>query len=87
MCFFLVEAHSGIDNSAILLKSTYQFKGPLTEKYVLQQLRGQFDVMPRYFSSRNGEIDFVLQCGMEIIPVETKGGEDKKVPFVFVRIS
>ena len=40
MCFFLVEAHSGIDNSAILLKSTYQFKGPLTEKYVLQQLRG-----------------------------------------------
>ena len=77
---------AGIDNSAILLKSTYQFKGPLTEKYFLQQLRGQFDVMPRYFSSRNGEIDFVLQCGMEIIPVETKGGEDKKVPFVFVRI-
>ena len=30
MCFFLVEAHSGIDNSAILLKSTYQFKGPET---------------------------------------------------------
>ena len=73
----LLKQMAGIDNSAILLKSTYQFKGPLTENYVLQQLRGQFDVMPRYFSSRNGEIDFVLQCGMDIIPVETKGGEDK----------
>ena len=73
----LLKQMAGIDNSAILLKSTYQFKGPLTENYVLQQLRGQFDVMPRYFSSRNGEIDFVLQYGMDIIPVETKGGEDK----------
>ena len=76
----LLKQMVGIDNSAILLKSTYQFKGPLTENYVLQQLRGQFDVMPRYFSSRNGEIDFVLQCGMDIIPVETKGGEDKSAP-------
>ena len=76
----LLKQMAGVDNSAILLKSTYQFKGPLTENYVLQQLRGQFDVMPRYFSSRNGEIDFVLQCGMDIIPVETKGGEDKSAP-------
>ena len=76
----LLKQMAGIDNSAILLKSTYQFKGQLTENYVLQQLRGQFDVMPRYFSSRNGEIDFVLQCGMDIIPVETKGGEDKTAP-------
>ena len=76
----LLKQMAGIDNSAILLKSTYQFKGQLTENYVLQQLRGQFEVMPRYFSSRNGEIDFVLQCGMEIIPVETKGGEDKSAP-------
>ena len=76
----LLKQMAGIDNSAILLKATYQFKGPLTENYVLQQLRGQFDVMPRYFSSRNGEIDFVLQCGMDIIPVETKGGEDKSAP-------
>ena len=76
----LLKQMAGVDNSAILLKSTYQFKGPLTENYVLQQLRGQFEVMPRYFSNRNGEIDFLLQCGMEIIPVETKGGEDKSAP-------
>lgn len=71
---------AGIDNSAILLKADYQFKGPLTENYVLQQLRGQFPVEPRYYSDKNGEIDFVLQHGMDIIPVETKGGEEKSAP-------
>ena len=71
---------AGIDNSAILLKSDYQFKGPLTENYILQQLRGQFDVEPRYYSDKNSEIDFVLQYCTEIIPVEAKGGEDKSAP-------
>lgn len=76
----LLKSMAGIDNSAILLKNDYQFKGPLTENYVLQQLRGQFAVEPRYFSDKNGEIDFVLQNGTEIIPVEAKGGEDKSAP-------
>lgn len=69
----LLKHMAGIDNSAILLKKEYQFKGPLTENYVLQQLKGQFEVEPRYFSDKNGEIDFVIQYGTEIIPVETKG--------------
>ena len=76
----LLKHMAGIDNSAILLKSDYQFKGPLTENFVLQQLRGQFQVEPRYFSDKNGEIDFVLQYGTEIIPIEAKGGEDKSAP-------
>ncbi len=73
----LLKYMAGIDNAAILLKSNYQFKGPLTENYVLQQLRGQFEVEPRYYSDKNSEIDFVLQSGMEIIPIEVKGGEEK----------
>ena len=76
----LLKAMAGIDNSAILLKSDYQFKGPLTENYLLQQLRGQFEVQPRYYSDKNSGIDFVLQYGTEIIPVEAKGGEDKSAP-------
>lgn len=76
----LLKHMAGIDNSAILLKSDYQFKGPLTENYVLQQLRRQFTVEPRYFSDKNSEIDFVLQYGTEIIPVGAKGGEDKSAP-------
>ena len=35
---------------------------------------------PHYFSYKNQEIDFVLQNGMEIVPVEVKGGEDKSAP-------
>lgn len=76
----LLKHMAGIDNSAILLKADYQFKGPLTENYVLQQLCGQYDVAPRYFSERSGEIDFVVQYGTTIIPVEAKGGEDKSAP-------
>ncbi|MBD5527827.1 MAG: AAA family ATPase [Lachnospiraceae bacterium] len=76
----LLKHMAGIDNSAILLKTDYQFKGPLTENYILQQFHGQFTVEPRYFSDKNSEIDFVLQYGTEIIPIETKGGEDKSAP-------
>ena len=76
----LLKHMAGIDNSAILLKSDYQFKGPLTENYCLQQLRGQFEIEPHYFSDKNHEIDFVMQYGSEIIPIEVKGGEDKSAP-------
>ena len=76
----LLKQMAGIDNSAILLKSDYQFKGALTENYVLQQLRGLFDVELRYYSDKTGEIDFVLQYGTEIIPIEVKAGEDKSAP-------
>jgi hypothetical protein len=71
---------AGVDNSAVLLKSSFQFKGALTENFVLQQLKSQFDVQPRYYSNRYGEIDFILQNGQKIIPVEVKGGEDKSAP-------
>lgn len=76
----LLKHMAGVDNSAVLLKANYQFKGPLTENYVLQQLRGQFAVDACYFADKKGEIDFILQNGMEIIPVEVKGGEDKSAP-------
>lgn len=59
----ILKAMAGIDNSAILLKNDYQFKGPLTENFLLQQLRGRFEVEPRYFSDKNSEIDFILQYG------------------------
>ena len=76
----LLKHMAGIDNSAILLKSSYQFKGALTENYILQQLQGQFEIAPRYYSDKSSEIDFVLQNGTDIIPVEAKAGEDKSAP-------
>ena len=72
----LLKCMAGISNEAILLKSDYQFKGALTENFVLQQIKGSFDVEPRYFApTSTNEIDFVLQRGMGIIPVEVKSGE------------
>ena len=76
----LLKHMAGIDNSAILLKADYQFKGPLTENFILQQLKGQFEVEPCYYSDKNSEIDFLLQYGTKIIPVEVKGGEDRAAP-------
>ena len=76
----LLKHMAGIDNSAILLKSSYPFKGALTENYILQQLQGQFEIAPLYYSDKNSEIDFVLQNGTDIIPVEVKAGEDKSAP-------
>lgn len=71
----LLKYMAGIDNSAILLKSDYQFKGALTENFILQQLKGQFSIYPRYFADKNIEIDFLIQQGTDIIPIEVKSGE------------
>ncbi len=73
----LLKHMAGIDNSAILLKADYQFKGPLTENYILQQLKGLFDIEPRYYANKKIEIDFLIQNGIDIIPIEAKGGESK----------
>lgn len=72
----LLKCMAGIDNSAILLDSPYQFKGALCENFVLQQLKNKFEII-RYYSGKKGELDFVLQNGQEIIPVEVKAGKDK----------
>lgn len=76
----LLKCMAGIENRAIILKSDFQFKGPLVENYVYQQLKHEFEVTPRYFSTKSGEIDFVIQDGMNILPVEVKSGEDKSAP-------
>ncbi len=73
----LIKQQAGVDNKAILTQNDYRFKGPLTENYILQQFIGKFDVEPRYFSWKYGELDFVIQYGSEIIPIEVKGGEKK----------
>ena len=46
----------------------------------MQQLIGQFEVQPHYYAMKGSEIDFVLQFGVNIIPVEVKSGENKAAP-------
>jgi len=51
-----------------------EFKGALTENFVLQTLLTQFEVVPRYWSQNNPpyEIDFLIQRENDIIPIEVK---------------
>ena len=51
-----------------------EFKGALTENYVLQSLIPQFEVTPRYWSQNNPpyEVDFLIQRENDIFPVEVK---------------
>ena len=51
-----------------------EFKGALTENFVLQTLITQFEVVPRYWSQCNPpyEVDFLIQRENDIFPVEVK---------------
>lgn len=54
-----------------------EFKGALTENFVLQSLMPQFDVAPRYWTSDGkAEVDFLIQYKNEIIPIEVKSDEN-----------
>ena len=54
-----------------------EFKGALTENYILQSLVRQFEGMPRYWTSGNtAEVDFILQIENDVVPIEVKAGEN-----------
>lgn len=55
-----------------------EFKGALTEQYVLQQMIAELGVEPYYYTIANstGKIDFMLQAPGSVIPVEVKAEEN-----------
>lgn len=57
-----------------------EFKGALTEQYVLQQIVAETSYTPYYFTETKseGEIDFVIQKEASIIPIEVKAEENLK---------
>ena len=72
----LLKCMAGISNEAILLKNNYQFSGPMAENYCVQQLIGCFQNIPKYYvQGQNSEIDFMVEDGMNVIPIEVKSGE------------
>lgn len=56
-----------------------EFKGALTENFILQSLKPEFEVTPRYWATDNPkyEVDFVIQRENDIIPIEVKSSTDK----------
>ncbi len=56
-----------------------EFKGALTENFVLQSLVQQFEGVPRYWKSENtAEVDFLVQYENMIVPIEVKSDENVK---------
>lgn len=57
-----------------------EYKGAFSENYVLTQLIANKDITIAYFTKENStvEIDFVVQYGLNIIPIEVKAEENVK---------
>lgn len=55
-----------------------EFKGALTEQFVLQQLISQLGLHAYYYSAEKsrGEVDFLVQGNSSIIPIEVKAEEN-----------
>jgi predicted AAA+ superfamily ATPase len=72
----LLGAQAGLQAGVILEGNRIfqEFKGALAEQYVQQELRAVCRLEPYYWASSNGqsEIDFLVQQGMELVPMEVK---------------
>ena len=76
----LLSAMSGIDAKTILEGNEIfnEFKGSLTEQYVLCQLKQCTDLDIFYWSADTGtaEVDFITQIGTNNVPIEVKASEN-----------
>jgi len=69
-----LDAGTLIDGNAIF----EEFKGALTEQFVMQQLKSIPDIPTYYWSAEkaNAELDFVIQYGGRVLPIEVKAAEN-----------
>jgi predicted AAA+ superfamily ATPase len=76
----LLRRHAHLAPSALAEGSRLftEFKGALTENYILQAVRKQFEVTPRYWAMDKPryEVDFLIQRENDILPVEVKSGSN-----------
>ena len=72
----LLACVSEVDATSILRGSEIftEFKGTLTEQFVCQQLKALGGIPLYYWTSESGnaEVDFVIQLGGRVVPVEVK---------------
>ena len=78
----LLGAKSGLDAKTLIDGNEIfgQYKGALTEQYVLQQLKSMDEIATYYWTPDQGiaEIDFLIQISGYLIPVEVKATENLK---------
>ena len=73
-CMCKVHSDVALDGDNILT----EFKGALTEQYVLEQLIIKYDYEPYYYANETstGEIEFIMQDKNDVIPIEVKAREN-----------
>lgn len=69
-----LDAESILEGNRIFV----EFKGALTEQYVLQQIISDTKYKPYYYTNEKStyEIDFMVQKGQNVVPVEVKAEEN-----------
>lgn len=72
----LLRRHSHLATSAFAEENRLftEFRGALTENFVLQSLLRTFEGHPRYWADSRYEVDFIIQRENDVIPVEVKAG-------------
>lgn len=80
----LLGAMTELDSVSIIEgnKLFMEFKGALTEQYVLQELKAQTNYTPYYFSTSSSRFkkDFIIQKDNQIVPIEVKAATNIKSP-------
>jgi len=77
----LLRVMSKLPAAAFIEKSAIftEFKGIVTENFVLCELVNKNGDVPYYWKSENSaEVDFVVQSGMDIVPIEVKSAGNVK---------
>ena len=76
----LLCAKSGLDRHTLLEGNALfeEFKGALTEQYVLQELKTLGKLPLGYWTGGESEVDFIVQSGNRILPIEVKAGINLK---------
>lgn len=74
----LLGCMTGIQQKVLLLGDSMfkEFKGSLTEQYVLQQLVTDKSFNICYYSNGRSEVDFLIDDGEKIVPIEVKAEEN-----------
>lgn len=78
----LLGAMSDLDAMSILEGNDIfvEFKGALTEQYVLQQIISDTKYTPYYYGTEKAtfEQDFMIQMGKDVVPIEVKAETNLK---------
>lgn len=73
----LLTKHSNIDGSFIKKEEFHnEFKGSLTENFVINSLINNIDTNINYYTFKQYEIDFLIQYKNDIIPIEVKSSNN-----------